>query len=813
MIGAAVALAVIPQGLFFPGETFVAALVVALIGLVWLSSQGWRLDLDWTDIAIVGLVVVTVLSYVWAANRANAVAEAAEWGAAAVLYLIARRHDEGLPFLDGLLIGGAALLLVGLGESLGIVSITQWFLAGRLTMGLQYPDSAAALCFALGFLSLWRSLSAADRWRMVLVALAAAFWMDAVLTVSRGAFLAVLPAGIIGLALTRRQDLGRSLGLVGIALVGAVVGTALSLKANGAIGLVISLVIGGGLEILTTRVRIGARSALVVTGAVVVLLVAIVAQRAQRPIVLSPGNPFDVAMSTSTSRATLTLRGPGSASVAFIAENAYGTPTTVSSRDLKLGAGSTTWTVPFTGAPKDTTTDLVEVTAQGGTTAVLGVTPSSPLLVLARVLPYSVYDRFATLGPSDLSVWQRILFIGDSFRLWSRSPLLGWGGGGWASAYRSTETFGYTSLETHSSFTDILTSYGAVGGVLFLAFWVFALSGAARELRQRPGAGLAVSAVLALLLHSLIDFDFNFPALVMTTTLMVGAFQPRRLAPVWAPARWAPAVAVLIIGAMAGTAFAGAQDVSAGQADQAQGNRPAAQAAFSGATTWAPYAPQAWLGYAETQTTAAAVVSAVETAVSNAPDDASVLTVAANLASQAKDFTLAGRLGGEAIAWAPDWATPYATQGQILLNQAVTGPLAKKDFKAVETILVKAQRVMSVYDRTFASESAYPASVNTGPSARFLLTEGEVDCLLGDVPQALHDLSAPPVTGGTSAQIAAAWLYALGNVYQGQVTNLSSLKATWAGGSSALTQSQVSTIEAVIAAMRPYDTASTQTGS
>ena|GEM_PF-5314986 len=813
VIGAAVALAVIPQGLFFPGETYLAALVVALVGLVWLSRQGWRLDLDWADLAIVGLVIVAVLSYAWAANRANAVAEAAEWGSAAVLYLIARRHEQGAPFLDGLLIGGAALLAVGLGESLGVVNIAQWFLAGRLTLGLQYPDSAAAFAFALGFLALWRSLSTTDRWRIVLVALAAAFWTDAVLTVSRGAFLAVLPAGVIGLLLTRRGDLGRALGLVGIALLGAVIGTALSLKANGAIGLVAALGMGGGLELLRARVTIGRRSALVVTGAVLVLLVAVVVQRAARPIVLSAGSPFDVAVATSTPKATLTMRGPGTASVAFIAENAYGTPTTVRSQDVRLGTGGTTLTVPFAGAPRGTTTDLVEVTAQSGTTAVSSVTPSSPLLVLARVLPYSVYDRFATLGPSDLSVWQRILFIGDSFRLWSRNPLLGWGGGGWASAYRSTETFGYTSLETHSSFTDILTSYGAVGGVLFLAFWVFALFGAARGLRERPGAGLAVAAVLALLLHSLIDFDFNFPALVMTTMLMVGALRERRLAPVWIPARWTPAVAALILAAMAGTAFAGAQDVASGQAAQAQGEKTAAQAAFAGATTWAPYDAQAWLGYAETQSTASGLLGAVQTAVSNAPDDASVLVVAANLAGQAKDFTLARRLGREAIIWAPTWASPYATQGQILLNEAIAGPLAKGDYKSVQATLAGARRVMATYDRTFASESQYPSSVNIGPSPRFLLTEGEVDCLLGDVPQAVHDLSAPAVAGGPFAQIAAAWLYALGGVYQGQVPRLASLKGTWSGGSHAITQSQVSTIEAVIAAMRPYDTASTQAGS
>ncbi len=177
IIGLVAALSTVVQGLFFQQDTLIAAAVIRAGDLVWLWWAGDRLSLAWADLRIVAYVALAALSFLWAANRQNVVAEGALWVSAAMVYLGLRRIRERDGFLDGVFLGGILLILFGVLEDLHVMNIYQWSLAGRLTSaGLQHPDAAGALAFALGFLALWRSRSADERGSSALIGGGAAGW-------------------------------------------------------------------------------------------------------------------------------------------------------------------------------------------------------------------------------------------------------------------------------------------------------------------------------------------------------------------------------------------------------------------------------------------------------------------------------------------------------------------------------------------------------------------------------------------------------------------------------------------------------------
>ena len=130
------------QGLFFSEQRVAAAGCILVIGVWWFLTHPRQRDWDGLEVLLFSLATVAVLSFLWAANRENAVLAMAVWASAFVLYAVVRREGPafGRDLIDGALAGAALLLLVGMVESVHLLNILQWNLAGRLTLGLQYPD-------------------------------------------------------------------------------------------------------------------------------------------------------------------------------------------------------------------------------------------------------------------------------------------------------------------------------------------------------------------------------------------------------------------------------------------------------------------------------------------------------------------------------------------------------------------------------------------------------------------------------------------------------------------------------------------------
>ncbi len=795
------------QGLFFSEQRVAGAGVVLIIGTWWFLAHRRESDWDLAEALLFALGAVAILSFLWAASREDAVLGMAVWASAFVLYTVVRREEAqfGRDLIDGALAGGALLLVVGMAESVHLLNILQWNLAGRLTLGLQYPDTAGALAFGLAWMGLWRLCTVTQRqWQAALLALSSGMVLAGMLTVSRGALLALVVAAAVGLIFTGKEEMGQSLRRGLIVFLAGVVGYEIALKVAFIPGLLVAGLLAVGLEEGVRRLVRNRQSALVLVGGILLILIAFAVSRAAQPIPVPATAPLKVAEAGGTRQATVSLTGSGTVSLSAVAENAYGTPTTVGTQSVKV-AGQRVVRVSFTPIPKGTVSEFVEAQAAAGSVGVTAVQPASWLLLASRILPASVANRFVDIAPNDLSVWQRILFISDAFRLWSMRPFLGWGGGGWTATYRSAQAFNYTSAQTHGSFTDILSSYGALGGLLYLAFWVLACLGVLKSQKGLPGRGFAVAGIGTLFFHSLIDFDFAYLMMVLLTIAWLAVLNGPPRKPVWhLDARWLALGAGLLALVMAGSVAAHAEASTALAAQNAK-NSTQAVSDLETALTFAPYDTTIWNDLATVQagagSSAAPQVQAdVTSALANAPHDPVQAQASASqlLAVGATSQGLA--LAKQVVAEAPHWSTAYSTVARADLFIG-DGLYTHGQLKAAKLAFLAGEAALTKFKRIYASEVAIPSSVNIGPGINFTLTQGELAALLGQVPLATSSLTQAASMDPAQAALADGWLYALGTV-SGGVPNMSALQKVWSGPGG-LSASEVGAIETAIRVLKP----------
>ncbi|WP_020426281.1 O-antigen ligase family protein, partial [Paenibacillus riograndensis] len=106
-------------------------------------------------------------------------------------------------------------------------------------------------------------------------------------------------------------------------------------------------------------------------------------------------------------------------------------------------------------------------------------------------------------GPSS-TVAARGLFYRDAWKLAAEAPWLGRGGGTWRSTYLAAQSRPYVGSQVHSGYLDLLLNLGGVGLAVILllllaAGWLVA-----------AGAPRLLPPLLALALHSAVDFDWSY---------------------------------------------------------------------------------------------------------------------------------------------------------------------------------------------------------------------------------------------------------------------------------------------------------------
>ncbi|MEK4734060.1 O-antigen ligase family protein [Paenibacillus sp. FSL L8-0641] len=134
---------------------------------------------------------------------------------------------------------------------------------------------------------------------------------------------------------------------------------------------------------------------------------------------------------------------------------------------------------------------------------------------LRSFLPANVETRLENINFQQHSVLERITFYRDASKLIADYPLIGAGGGGWATLYGKYQDYGYTSAQAHNFFMQYLVETGIFGFIIFMAFILYIfykyIKGYTKsDEENRDSHFLYLILAMSILLHSLLDFNMSY---------------------------------------------------------------------------------------------------------------------------------------------------------------------------------------------------------------------------------------------------------------------------------------------------------------
>ncbi len=551
------------RGLYFRSDQLDVGVAVLAIGAVALllhrTQREDTLEISYQDLAVVGFLVFSWLSIIWAAEARLALEQAIVYTIGGVIYLYARSRGEGR-------------LTNALLWSLGGLAVATWLMAGglwnfpaavsnvdRLSGPFQYPDTAGAV-----YLATWLGATAAQfatertRDRYIWAALGGLAAYLFALTLSRGAWV-VAPFAVLAVLAVSRPGLRIAalaqmlvVGLVGFALAALTfphfnnAGSHYALL-YGFVAIVLGAIVWAVIGWLHQKGLDRWQIALSALAIVVVLIGGALAYRARHGLALAGQVTASVALPQGVDHLSLQISGSGTANAQIVSLDRFGTLTTVGQKTLL--PGGQTWTVKV---PRSSTSARLLAQGRGSLRLDrLTVNGQPQSMLLARAIPQSIYHRLIGISGTDLSVWERIDFWHDGMKMFAVSPIFGWGGNAWQAIYQGYQSFNYSSNQAHSSLVDAMVSYGIFGLVFVLAIAAAFVMGIRRSWGKGDALGVALVVGGVIWLHSLIDFDLSLAATLLLLWLTLGAMPQVRLFALRSAGRVAPQVLGVLAGALA----------------------------------------------------------------------------------------------------------------------------------------------------------------------------------------------------------------------------------------------------------------------
>jgi O-antigen ligase len=181
--------------------------------------------------------------------------------------------------------------------------------------------------------------------------------------------------------------------------------------------------------------------------------------------------------------------------------------------------------------------DLLIVGQWVGLDRVVQRLKNTPLAEAAATAPGAAEVAFGASGtlqslPREQSLQARLETPWLSLRLVAERPLLGHGGGSYATAFAPHKTAELDGLSlhwdhAHNDYVQVACDIGLVGLALWLSLGLGSAWLALGQLRDQASAvsrGVAVAALMALCslgLHSMVDFNLHVPANALTFTVLL----------------------------------------------------------------------------------------------------------------------------------------------------------------------------------------------------------------------------------------------------------------------------------------------------
>jgi Tfp pilus assembly protein PilF/O-antigen ligase len=471
---------------------------------------------------------------------------------------------EARIILNVLLCSALGVAILGLGAAAGTWEVAGGFVGGRIFSTIQYPNSLAAYLSGAFFVALGLLQNAAPKLKRLYLASAFILIITIILTYSRGGWLiapAFAIAYLIFIPRARRLEAALTIGIVFTlsAILLPVLGR-LYLAERGALAwltILLAVVIALALQYLVFNLSakmkpafiIGAVSALIIITCVVAITYA--SRILSQPLVLAhtageadsgktleerlPAKPDTEYSLSFELSAKDTGEEPYAWHVTVTGQNSDGSTGTLLAQHGKATDGFEAKELTF-ATKEDTQRITIRLLNHYRRTSMevrnftISDNGSAKELSFAwnRLLPGTLYNRFFGFSIVDINVQTRFRYSRDAWEIIKDHPLLGLGGHGWKSRYFQYQSANYSSTEVHNHFMQVFVETGIIGFLLFLGIWLTFLYTAYRlyteEDEERKILSVAIgTAVLAIVAHSLYDFNLSLGAIGIFLWALMGA--------------------------------------------------------------------------------------------------------------------------------------------------------------------------------------------------------------------------------------------------------------------------------------------------
>ncbi len=547
------------RGLYFEREFNIVHIISFALILFWIvlryRDKSYTLIRFKYEYFLFALVAVYFITIPFAASARGALEEALKYANYLAVYILVRdlidnnsRNTE--IFLNTIIAGVSAVSLVGLMNYLGFMSNNGALVGNRISSTIQYPNTLAVVIGAAIFITISMMMASGRKLKLVYTAALNILLITFVLTFSRTMWL-MLPFLMIiyFFAVPREKKLeGLALTLISAVFSLAAAGLLTGYMGEGSFASVLivlaSMLASVGLGLAYERLKpvaLSNRTFGILIAAVILVsgVVGTAVLNITEPLELSHKNMEDGYINLSKNIYSIEGEGHYKLELDVKTHQLEDKPWLgrVSVYSIDRGQKSTPLKhyyireqmdgiidVPFSTLPD---TYYIRVafynyykdTGFAVRDAKLTGMPSGRVLEDIKLgykyLPDALSARIDSINIKNNSMQARISFFRDAFSIIRDNFILGLGGKGWNAAYRVYRTSEYWTREAHSYPIQLWVETGTIGFLAAVGFLI-AFAAAAFKRRKEIADGKdgmrftgVIFSILAILLHSLIDFDLT----------------------------------------------------------------------------------------------------------------------------------------------------------------------------------------------------------------------------------------------------------------------------------------------------------------
>ena len=146
------------------------------------------------------------------------------------------------------------------------------------------------------------------------------------------------------------------------------------------------------------------------------------------------------------------------------------------------------------------------------------------LILKHKLLPTNVIDKIESISLNNKSAWERFTFVGDALELIKDNWLFGYGGEAWNNLQYKIQDYNYGAREVHNYIIQAFLEFGIIGFVATILIIVWFVKKIIEDIKNKNYDIRILSievAILALIIHSILDFNMSFMYVLMLYSIML----------------------------------------------------------------------------------------------------------------------------------------------------------------------------------------------------------------------------------------------------------------------------------------------------